>query len=129
MKVERSCGAIIKNDGKILVIKQNTGFYGFPKGHMDAGETEIETAIREVKEETNVDIEITSDKKYEISYPKGEDVLKEVVYFLAKPVGDISVKNQEAEVAEVLWVNKEEVADLLTFDNLKELYLKTLSDK
>ena len=50
--MEKSCGAIIFNDGKVLVVKQTSGFYGFPKGHVEIGETEKETAIRETKEET-----------------------------------------------------------------------------
>ena len=64
MKNEKSCGAIVELNGKILLIKQQkSGNYGFPKGHVLPNESEIETAIREVKEETNVDIEISDLRK------------------------------------------------------------------
>ena len=51
---EKSCGCIIINKNKVLLIKQTKGHWGFPKGHVEKDETEIETAIREVKEETNI---------------------------------------------------------------------------
>ena len=50
---EKSFVCIITKDNKVLLIKQTKGHWGFPKGHVEKNETEIETAIREVKEETN----------------------------------------------------------------------------
>ena len=82
--MEKSCGAIIFNEDKVLVVKQTSGFYGFPKGHVEIGETEKETAIREVKEETGLDIKIISDKRYTQSYIVKENVHKDVVFFIAK---------------------------------------------
>lgn len=59
MNNEKSCGTIILNENKILLIQQKkSGNYGFPKGHMKNNETEIETAIRETKEETNIDVTV-----------------------------------------------------------------------
>ena len=60
MKYEKSCGAVIFDGDKVLVIQQVKGHWGFPKGHVENGETEIETALREIKEETNLDVEIIS---------------------------------------------------------------------
>ena len=58
MADEKSCGAIVftyENEIRKYVIIRETGLYqgycGFPKGHMEAGETEQDTAIREVKED------------------------------------------------------------------------------
>ena len=53
---EKSCGCIIIDKDRVLLVKHNAGHWDFPKGHMEDGETEIETAIREVKEETNLDV-------------------------------------------------------------------------
>ena len=125
---EKSCGMIVINDGKVLIVKQNSGFYGFPKGHMEEGETEIETAIRETREETNIESYATSKKRYSISYPIKNGIPKEVVYFVGKTDGVINPKNQEAEVAEILFVDIDKVRDTLTFDNLKELWDEVLKD-
>ena len=58
MKKEKSCGIIVFDNDKVLVVKHLDGHYGFPKGHVENNETEEETAIREVKEETNCDAKI-----------------------------------------------------------------------
>lgn len=54
MKFEKSCGAIVftRQNGEIeyVIIQSLEGWYGFPKGHMEQNETEIETALREVRE-------------------------------------------------------------------------------
>ena len=54
MKHEKSCGCIIIEDKKVLLIKQTNGIWGFPKGHVEENETELQTAEREVKEETGL---------------------------------------------------------------------------
>ena len=63
MKFEKCCGCIILNENKVLLVKHNDGHWGFPKGHVEKDETELQTAIREVKEETNLDVEIQEDKR------------------------------------------------------------------
>ena len=68
LKKEKSCGCVIIENDKVLLIKQIQGNWGFPKGHMEVGETEVETAIREVKEETNLDVEINENKRYTLEY-------------------------------------------------------------
>ena len=49
---------ILNNKKQVLLVKQTNGYYGFPKGHVENNETEIETAKRETKEETNLDIKL-----------------------------------------------------------------------
>ena len=68
MVEEKSCGCIIIENQKVLLIQQLEGFWGFPKGHIEENETDIQTAIREVKEETNLDVKIISTKTYESKY-------------------------------------------------------------
>ncbi len=121
MKYEKSCGAVIINENKILMIKQKSGFFGFPKGHMEEFESEKETAIREVKEETNLDIEIESSLRFPISYLQKDNMTKEVVYFIAEAINN-EVKLQESELTDFEWVNIDEVENKLTFENMKELW-------
>jgi 8-oxo-dGTP pyrophosphatase MutT (NUDIX family) len=125
---EKSCGAIIINDNKVLIIKQHQGFYSFPKGHVEQGESEIETAKREVKEETNLDIEIFNNYRYVITYQVKENILKDVVYFIASAVNISDTLPQEEEVSEIRWVTYNEALELLTYHNLKELLIKVYND-
>lgn len=125
--MEKSCGAIIFNEGKVLVVKQTSGFYGFPKGHVEIGETEKETAIREVKEETGLDIKIISDKRYTQSYIVKENVHKDVVFFIAK-LENNNEKRQVEEIEEILWIDINEVEKILTYDSLKELWKEAKKD-
>ena len=122
MKKEKSCGAVIVNDNnQVLLVKQTLGHYGFPKGHVEDGETEEETAIREVKEETNIDIEIIKKDKFMITYNVSDTISKDVIYFIAKPLSFKAVP-QETEVAEILWVDINDVVNYLGFTNIIKLW-------
>lgn len=123
---EKSCGAIVykieNNELKFLLVYQNNGHYSFPKGHMEKGETEIETTIREIKEETNLDVEIDSNFRYEISYLlESKNIMKDAVYFVATPT-TFDLINQEGEITECGWNDYKTTLDKLEFDNIKEAF-------
>ena len=90
MNYEKSCGAILFNnengDIKYLIVRSKDGNYGFPKGHMEDGETERETAIREIYEELKIRPTIIDGFKEEIEYKltDKENKNKKVTYFLDK---------------------------------------------
>lgn len=128
MKQEKSCGAIVINqNNKILLVHHNAGHWDFPKGHVEKGETEEQTAIREVKEETNIDIIINNKYRYTTSYSQKENVMKEVVYFLAQNI-DEDKKPQLEEVSEVKWFTLEEAMNTITYENSKEILNKLKKD-
>lgn len=133
MKKEKSCGAIIFYNNRVLLIKQHQEFWGFPKGHVEDGETEIETAIREVKEETNVDIVVEESFRFENHYITDNSIDKTVILFVAHPIDNMNIIAQEAEIKDIKWVDIDKVEGTLTFDNLKELwknvYFKILEEK
>ena len=120
LRKEKSCGCIVIDEGKVLLIKQTKGHWGLPKGHVEENETEKETALREVKEETNYDVEIIGDYRFVERYITDTKIDKEVVYFIAKKVGG-NAEKQEAEVTDIKWCSFDEAIDTVTFDNLKEL--------
>lgn len=138
IKKEKSCGAIIlkqqHGDFKTLVVRQNQGHWGFPKGHVENDETEYETAKREVKEEVGLDIEIVDGFREVTSYSPAPYVYKDVIYFLAKETGGQLIK-QDAEIAEIRWVSFIEAFALLTYENDVKLlrkanrYIKVLQDE
>ena len=84
--MEKSCGVVLLNSNKVLLLQHpdttTSGHWDFPKGHVEKGEDEIQTALRELKEETGIDkVKIIDDFHNLISYSK-ETILKEVVFFL-----------------------------------------------
>lgn len=125
MKKEKSCGCIIIDDGKVLMIHQNNDTIGFPKGHMENNETEEETAIRETKEETNLDVSINKDLRFETNYIVNDNIYKEVVYFVSNKLSDNIIK-QDEEIKDIKWVPIDNVLDLLQYDNIRELWKKVL---
>jgi bis(5'-nucleosidyl)-tetraphosphatase len=52
--VIRYCTAVEDAESEFLLLKNRRGFWGFPQGHKEKGETEIQTLIREVFEETGI---------------------------------------------------------------------------
>ena len=127
MKYEKSCGAIIIDNDKVLVLQQIAGHWGFPKGHVEKGETEAQTAKREIKEETNLDVEINNNFRYTENYSPAEGVEKEVVYFIAQKIGG-EIKVQQEEVKEIEWLSFNEALEKLTYENSKELLRKAWKD-
>lgn len=128
MKYEKSCGCIVIDNEKVLLVKHNAGHWDFPKGHVEENETEMETAIREVKEETNVDVEIQEKNRYVIEYSHKEDTTKQVVFFIAKKING-NIKAQESEISIVKWMSFEEALNTITYDNTRKLFEDILKNK
>ena len=128
LKKEKSCGCVIMEKDKVLLIQQIEGNWGFPKGHMEVGETEVETAIREVKEETNLDVEINENKRYTVEYITGRNTYKEVVFFLAKKISG-NEKYQESEITAMKWMNFDDAMKTLTYDKTRKLFSNILKEE
>ncbi|MBR1540373.1 MAG: NUDIX domain-containing protein [Clostridia bacterium] len=130
MRKETCCGCIIVEDRKVLLVQEKQGHWGLPKGHVEGNETHEETAIREVKEETNLDVEINSSKVFEISYiidDIDEDIDKTVYFYPAKVIkGD--AERQESEINEIKWVPVENAVSQLTYDNVKVMLENALKE-
>ncbi len=130
MNSEKSVGCIIvNNENKVLVVYEKFAkFWGFPKGHVEANENEVQTATREVKEEVGLDVVIDTNYRYEINYlVKDGKVNKTVVFYKASLINDI-VKLQEEEILDYKWCIFDEVNSILGFDNLKEVFKKFIDD-
>ena len=120
---EESCGAIIIYDNKVLLIKQTSNIINFPKGHVKNNET----AIREVKEETNLDIKILSEYRYVNSYIMENNVQKDIIFFLAIPES-FNIVKQEEEISDIFWCDIDKVENYLQFENQHELWNKVIKD-
>ena len=131
MKYEKSCGIIpfINKDGKtkVLLIKQNNGVIGFPKGHVEPNETEEQTALRECLEETGLQAKIVEGYREETSYfMKEHDAYKTVAFFIGV-IEDTDIHRQESEISDIYIVDADEALKLITFDSTKDLLLKAKS--
>ncbi len=128
MQHEKSCGALVlrrdEDDGKlyILMIRHKAGGHrSFPKGHMERGETEYMTAVREVYEETSVQIRIDIDFRETVHYHPLPGVSKEVVYFLTE-TKQKNIRAREGEIAQVEWVPIDQAESSLTHENDRTVF-------
>lgn len=128
LKKEISCGCIIiKNDKVLLVYEKNRNFWGFPKGHMEDGESEIQTALREVKEEVGLDVQIDISKRYTLNYIINNEIDKTSIFYIATPINE-NIVMQESEIENIKWCNFDEALNTLTFDNWKEMFKTVIRD-
>ena len=127
--MEKSCGVVLFNSDKFLLLQHNNedsgvdGHWDFPKGHVEYGEEEIDTALRELKEETNIeDVNIIPSFKQFINYKVDKGTLsvsKKVIFFLAETkVWDVSLSSEHQNF---IWLNFEEAIERLTYDNAKNI--------
>lgn len=112
---EKTCGSVLfkRENGvkKYLLIKNESGHIGFPKGHIEYGESEEQTAEREVFEETGIKISIKPETRQEYTYTTMKKAIKKCVYFCNEFKSDKIVIQQE-EISQY-W--------LVTFDSAMEL--------
>ncbi|MCI1981649.1 MAG: NUDIX domain-containing protein [Oscillospiraceae bacterium] len=126
MKYEKSCGAIIIRKAgagceTLLIRHVNGGHWSFPKGHVEKGETETETALREIREETGLNVALDTGFRSVTAYSPKPGVSKDVVYFLAKAKEGAPVPQRE-EVLELGWYAPEEAEKKITYENDRRLF-------
>jgi len=112
MKIVESAGLLIIQNNKMLLahpVKKRLkyGTYTIPKGKLMKGETYLEAAIRETKEETGIDIDINIIDKtpHVINYTDEDGTLyKTVTYFLVYPTEKIRINKKNFDKHEIDWV-------------------------
>jgi 8-oxo-dGTP pyrophosphatase MutT (NUDIX family) len=127
--LEQSVGAVIKykyenaEPAKFLLLKNRRGFWGFPQGHKEKGETELQTLKREVHEETGIDdLEVHSHiGKISYSFFKGDGMRsqKEVSFYFGT-TATVQVKISE-EHADFIWVTLKDAFSLLDHAKLRQI--------
>jgi len=126
-KQEKSCGAVVYNPKKhsFLIIKMLNGNWGFPKGHTEDQETDIQTAIREVMEETGINIEILDGFKKSIKYIPFPEVLKEVIFFIGITEEE-KVTIDKDEIEDYMWCSYEEALKMITYKPQRDVMESSL---
>lgn len=131
---ERSAGGVVVRDGEVLVIvpsrraADGSLVLGLPKGHIDEGETALEAARREIREETGVVAEPV-DELGDVRYwymREGRRVRKAVAFFLFRYLsGDTD--DHDDEVLEARWMAIEEAQKALTYAGEREIVGRALA--
>ena len=128
MEIEESAGAVVFRNSfgnvEFLIIQsKENGHWGFPKGHRKKGESLEETVLREVLEETGLDIEFINNFEQKIAYQLTNSIKKEVTFFLGFSK-DNSIEIQEEEIEDFKWGNYEEIREKITFENSKQILME-----
>ena len=118
----KSCGVLpyrVNNVEKefLLVYEHFSQCWSLPKGHMEAGETEVQTALRELFEETGLTAELDTSKTATIEYPISPIARKQVIFFLGRVDGTPAPRLGEIENCR--WVKAEELKDYLFADTVE----------
>ncbi len=129
MNREKSCGAVVftREDGEIryVLVEQRSGQFSFPKGHVEAGESEEQTAYREIWEETGLRPEILpgfrDGETYEIRKKPG--TIKDVVYFIAEYSGQDFCPSETDAVAVGLF-SYEDALEKLPTESRKNILIR-----
>ena len=122
---ESSCGAVVfrndNSDKKYLLIRnKRSAHWGFPKGHIEPGENHEQTAIREVLEETGINIKILPGFKKCSEYTIQGRIEKSVSIFLAE-TDDVEYIIQAEEIEECGWFSYSDAIKTLNYDNDKRI--------
>lgn len=118
---EKSYGAVIINEKKefLLIRHKNGGHWDFPKGHKEDGESSRETALREVLEETGLEVRLIDGFKEKSKYSPKPGVEKTVTFYLGFSMG--AVKIQEEEITEFEYLSYEEAKKRITFSESRKV--------
>lgn len=125
-KVKKAGAVILSSEDPrnvALLYRTKWGDWSFPKGHIDGGENETEAMLREIKEETGLDVKIIKElpDHHYINDTEGDVFVK---MFLVKSLNDFGIKLEFSE-DDIQWIPYNEVAGKLTYDNLKD-YFKSI---
>lgn len=135
MEWEASFGVIplCRQEGKwsVFLIQHKKGrYWGFPKGHAEPNESQQESALRELKEETNLElVRFLQEEPIIEEYSfllKGKRVYKRVLYFVAEVKG--VVKLQKEEIQDGVWVPFPDALDTVTHPEGKAILAQVMKN-
>jgi 8-oxo-dGTP pyrophosphatase MutT (NUDIX family) len=129
MPSEKSCGAVIfrgGDDRKYLLLHYEGGHWDFVKGHVEGGETEQETVLRETHEEAGItDASFIDGFRHRIGYyyrRAGQTIFKEVVFYILETKTEAVRLSREHVGFD--WLSYSRAYERLTYKNAKETIKK-----
>ena len=132
---EKSAGFILISDDfhtshySVLLLHYRSGHWDFPKGNIETNETEMQAAIRELKEETDISkFRVIPNFRYTLGYKytkKSKLILKQVILFLASTkVKKVKISNEHIGYK---WTRTNSSVDQLTYSNAKNALLYAIN--
>ena len=118
---QKSCGVLpyrVVNDARefLLVYEHYSQCWSLPKGHMELGETPVQTALRELQEETGLTGVLETEETASIEYPISPVARKQVVFYLGRVDGEPVTR--AGEIDAFRWVKAEELDAYLFADTV-----------
>jgi 8-oxo-dGTP pyrophosphatase MutT (NUDIX family) len=125
-KIIEAAGGIVQNDEKELLFIFRRGKWDLPKGKMEKGETQEESAVREVEEETgisNLTLKRKVGETYHIYKEKEKDILKISHWFYFSCKKQPLIAQTEEDITEAIWIPTQEIKKpmLNTFENIRQI--------
>jgi len=132
MRFEKSSGAVVFRRFplgiKFLLLHYSKGHWGFPKGRIEAGESKKQAALREIMEETSLDVKLNGGFCECIEYSfneNGESIRKEAFFFLAEsPNGKVRLSSEHTGHK---WLPLDGALETLSFENSRGVLRKAFS--
>lgn len=126
MITENASGAVVyrlvDQQPQYLLLKSATSnFWGFPKGHVEGNETDIETAVREIREETSLNVTVNPTFHADLDYDMRNGHHKHVVLYTAQVPADVTIERQVEEISDYGWFDFETAHERLSYPNLQDL--------
>ena len=130
MPHELSIGAVVFKQGEserlFLLLNYAAGHWDFPKGHVEKGETEQQTLLREIKEETGLtDVRLLPGFRQSTNYyfkSSGQTIFKEVIFYLLEAVsGSVRISHEHKDSE---WLPYEKALAQITFKNSRSVLEK-----
>lgn len=132
MRNEKSAGAIVFHRGdlghreqRIEYLLLRSTFWGFPKGHVERGESERDAARREIREETGLEVELFDGFREVDQYHyerRGERIRKQTIFFIAQAAHRDSKISWEHQ--EMTWLPFDAALARLTYENGRRILQK-----
>lgn len=128
-RFQKSCGAVIfrktGNGPETLLVRQRKGHWSFPKGHTEGLETEEETALREILEETGLHVRLLAGFRTEYTYEKEPGVHKNVVFLLGESTEE-ELRYQKEELRDAGWLSPNEALLHITYERDRKVFREAL---
>jgi len=120
------CILLNKDKTKVALVIRKDNEYSFPKGHLEKNEKLIDCALRETEEETGRKLKLLTSKytKHKYHTDKEGNITVYMYYVMDDGITNKIINDYDKE--KMVWIDIDKVYDVLSYDNLKEFWIKAI---